>query len=141
MALRIIALWTGRLGLDLSKGPIRLDVSFLSPEDEIRSSFRAVDITQNPVILGPGVWNVTSCSPQKFVRHFRGTCRCHFHDLLGERTIPTKRLPLVGEVSANFRGYRVPGGKRDGSLRPYFRISRPEPLLFYQVAPQLYSRG
>jgi hypothetical protein len=30
---------------------------------------------------------------------------------------------------------------RDGSLRPYSRLSRQEPLLFYQVAPQLYSRG
>jgi hypothetical protein len=27
------------------------------------------------------------------------------------------------------------------SLRPYSRISRKEPLLFYKVAPQLYSRG
>jgi hypothetical protein len=35
----------------------------------------------------------------------------------------------------------VPRGQRDGSLRPYSRFSRPEPLLFYQVAPQLYSRG
>jgi hypothetical protein len=26
-------------------------------------------------------------------------------------------------------------------LRPYSQISRPEPLLFCQVAPQLYSRG
>jgi hypothetical protein len=35
-----------------------------------------------------------------------------------ERTIPTERPPLVGEVSAN------------GSLWPYSRISRLEPLLF-----------
>jgi hypothetical protein len=34
----------------------------------------------------------------------------------------------------------VPRGQRDGSLRPYSPISRQEPLLFYQVAPQLYSR-
>jgi hypothetical protein len=32
-------------------------------------------------------------------------------------------------------------GQRDGSLRPYSRFSRQEPLLFYQVAPQLFSRG
>jgi hypothetical protein len=32
-------------------------------------------------------------------------------------------------------------GQRDLSLRSYSRFSRPEPLLFYQVAPQLYSRG
>jgi hypothetical protein len=29
--------------------------------------------------------------------------------------------------------------QRDGSPRPYSRFSRQEPLLFYQVAPQLYS--
>jgi hypothetical protein len=29
----------------------------------------------------------------------------------------------------------------EGSLRPYSRFSRQEPLLFYQVALQLYSRG
>jgi hypothetical protein len=29
--------------------------------------------------------------------------------------------------------------QRDGSLRPYSRFSRQEQLLFYQVAPQLYS--
>jgi hypothetical protein len=58
-----------------------------------------------------------------------------------ERTIPTERPPLVGEVIANFCGYRVPRGQRDESLRPFSRFSRQEPLLFYQVAPQLYSRG
>jgi hypothetical protein len=47
-----------------------------------------------------------------------------------ERTIPTERPPLVGEVSYNFCGWRVPHGQRDGSLLPYSRISRPEPLLF-----------
>jgi hypothetical protein len=30
----------------------------------------------------------------------------------------------------------VPRGQRDGSLLPYSRLSRQEPLLFYQVAPQ-----
>jgi hypothetical protein len=35
----------------------------------------------------------------------------------------------------------VPRGQRDGSLRPYSRFSRQEPLLLFQVAPQLYSRG
>jgi hypothetical protein len=58
-----------------------------------------------------------------------------------EQTIPTERPPLVGEVSANFCGYWVPRDQRDGSLRPYSRFSRQEPLLSYQVAPQLYSRG
>jgi hypothetical protein len=36
---------------------------------------------------------------------------------------------------------RVPRGQRDGSLRPYSQFSRQEPLPFYQVAPQLYSRS
>jgi hypothetical protein len=58
-----------------------------------------------------------------------------------ERTIPTERPPLVGEVSANVYGARVPRGQRDGSLRPYSRFSIQEPLLFYQVASQLYSQG
>jgi hypothetical protein len=49
--------------------------------------------------------------------------------------------PLVFEVSANVCGYRVPRGQHDGSLRPYSRFSRPQLLLFFQVAPQLYSRG
>jgi hypothetical protein len=55
-----------------------------------------------------------------------------------ERTIPTERPPLVSEAIANLCGYRVPRGQRDGSLRPYSRFSRQEPLFFYQVAPQLY---
>jgi hypothetical protein len=58
-----------------------------------------------------------------------------------KRTIPTERPPLVGEVNANFLRIEVPRGQRHGSLRPYSRFSRQEPLLFYQVAPQLYSRG
>jgi hypothetical protein len=58
-----------------------------------------------------------------------------------ERTIPTERPPLVDEVSANVCCYRVPRGQRDGSLLRYSRFSRPEPLLFFQVAPKLYSRG
>jgi hypothetical protein len=48
---------------------------------------------------------------------------------------------LVGEVIANFCGQRVPRGHRDGSLRPYSQFPRQEPLLIYQVAPLLYSRG
>jgi hypothetical protein len=35
-----------------------------------------------------------------------------------ERTIPTERPPLVSEVIANFCGWRMPRGQRDGSLRP-----------------------
>jgi hypothetical protein len=60
---------------------------------------------------------------------------------LSPRANYTERPPLVGEAIANFCGYRVTRGERDGTLRPYSRFSRQEPLLFYQVAPQLYSRG
>jgi hypothetical protein len=55
--------------------------------------------------------------------------------LVREQTIPTVRQPLVVEVGAKFCGQRVPRGQ------PYSRFSIQEPLLFYQVAPQLYSRG
>jgi hypothetical protein len=47
-----------------------------------------------------------------------------------EWTIPTERPLLVGEVSANVCWYRMPCGQSYGSLRPYSRLSRPEPLLF-----------
>jgi hypothetical protein len=73
------------------------------------------------------------------------TCSSHFSlcsvALVRERTVPTERLPIVGEVIANFCGYKVPRGQRDGSVQAFSRFSRQEPLLFYQVAPQLYSRG
>jgi hypothetical protein len=47
-----------------------------------------------------------------------------------EWIIPTKQLPLVGEVSANFCEWRVSCGQHNWSLRPYARFSGPEPLLF-----------
>jgi hypothetical protein len=43
--------------------------------------------------------------------------------LVRERDIPTERPPLVEDVSANFRGYRVLRGQRNGFPRPYSRIS------------------
>jgi hypothetical protein len=47
-----------------------------------------------------------------------------------ERTVPTERPPLVREVSADFacRVCHVVSVK--DPLRPYSRLSRPEPLLF-----------
>jgi hypothetical protein len=47
-----------------------------------------------------------------------------------ERTLPTEKLPVVGEVNANFYEKRVPSGQRDGYLQPFSRLSRPEPTLF-----------
>jgi hypothetical protein len=47
-----------------------------------------------------------------------------------ERTMPTERPALVSEFAANFCGKRMSSGQRDGSLRPYSRFSRSQPLLF-----------
>jgi hypothetical protein len=63
------------------------------------------------------------------------------HGLSSRANYTDRATAAVGEVIANFCGYRVPRGQRDGTLRPYSRFSRQAPLLFYQVAPYLYSRG
>jgi hypothetical protein len=42
--------------------------------------------------------------------------------LVRKVTIPTKRSPLVGEVSVNFCGYRVSRGQRNGSPCPLTSI-------------------
>jgi hypothetical protein len=47
---------------------------------------------------------------------------------VGNRTISTELPQLVGEVSDNFCGYRVPRGQCDGTLWPY--SSKPGPLIF-----------
>jgi hypothetical protein len=38
--------------------------------------------------------------------------------LVRKRTIPTEGMPFVGKVSANFCGWRVSRGQRNGSPRP-----------------------
>jgi hypothetical protein len=43
--------------------------------------------------------------------------------LVSQRTIPTERPPLVGEVSASFSGSRVSRGQRDGSPRSLISVS------------------
>jgi hypothetical protein len=48
--------------------------------------------------------------------------------LVHERTIPTERPQLVGEVSANLCGWRMSSGRRNGSPQPYSLISSPEQL-------------
>jgi hypothetical protein len=40
-----------------------------------------------------------------------------------ERTIPTERASIVGEVSVNVCGNRLPHGQCDGSLRSYSRLN------------------
>jgi hypothetical protein len=62
--------------------------------------------------------------------------------LVRERIIPTERSPLVGEVSANFCGGRlccvVSATDPLHSILGFTDRSR---YFFFQVAPQLYSRG
>jgi hypothetical protein len=77
--------------------------------------------------------------PYSWTQHIHAyTTHSGAHSVVWVRdgTIPTERPQLVGEISANFCWYRVPLGQRHGSLRPYSRLSRPEPLLFL---PQLLS--
>jgi hypothetical protein len=62
--------------------------------------------------------------------------------LVRERTIPTEQRPLVGEVSANFCGWRVLHNQRNGFqqvVNLYF-LDR-SGYFSFQVAPQLSSRG
>jgi hypothetical protein len=42
--------------------------------------------------------------------------------LVRQRTIPTERPPLVGEVSANFSGQRVSRGHRNDSPRSLISV-------------------
>jgi hypothetical protein len=42
--------------------------------------------------------------------------------IVRKRTIPTERPPLVGEVSANFCGYRVLRGQRNEFPRPLISV-------------------
>jgi hypothetical protein len=59
-----------------------------------------------------------------------------------ERNIPTERLQLVGEISANIYGdiecHFVSVKDPYGRVLEFLDRSR---YFFFQVAPQLYSRG
>jgi hypothetical protein len=85
---------------------------------------------------------VPSCMFHVHALGTSGTCSNKKLHGLSPRANYTDRATAACRRSvANFCGYRVPRGQRDGFLWPYSRFSRQEPLLFYQVAPQLYSRG
>jgi hypothetical protein len=59
-----------------------------------------------------------------------------------ERTTPTERSPLVGEISANF--LQLEGAAWSAWRTPYGRILGfidRSSSFFFQLAPQLYSRG
>jgi hypothetical protein len=61
--------------------------------------------------------------------------------LVRERTIKTERPPLVAEIIASFCGYRcrvVSTQDPCGRILAFLDRSR---YCFFQVAPQLYSRG
>jgi hypothetical protein len=63
-------------------------------------------------------------------------------DLVRDRTTPTEWPPLVGEVSANFWG--IGGCRVVSAADPYGHILGfldRRCYFFFQVAPQLYSRG
>jgi hypothetical protein len=72
----------------------------------------------------------TSADLQRTTRHYipedRTFCLFHSHLLF---LVLHFCIPYT-ERNANFCGQRVPRGQRDGSLQPYSRLSRPEPLLF-----------
>jgi hypothetical protein len=51
--------------------------------------------------------------------------------------IPPERPPLVDEISANFCGYWVSRGQRNGSPRSLIRFSWPEPLLFHSSSSSI----
>jgi hypothetical protein len=81
--------------------------------------------------MGNVSWHAFHCLSNKYdVSEAAGFDITNSVALVSERTIPTERPPLVGEVSANFCGRRMPRGQRDGYLRLYSQFSRPEPLLF-----------
>jgi hypothetical protein len=62
--------------------------------------------------------------------------------LVCKRTILTERPPHVDEVSANFCGYSMSRGQRNGSPRLLICIFYTRSRYFsIQVAPQLSSRG
>jgi hypothetical protein len=71
---------------------------------------------------------------QSMIRKKRSTSIHHKKNSMAsvcERTIPTERPPLVGEVNANLcANTSVSRGHRNGFPRPYSRISRPQPLFF-----------
>jgi hypothetical protein len=124
---------TGPTGLE------NLEYGLRYPSRSPRGTFHPQKLTQTLLTSGGrsvGIHGTKACPHGTDPRYKKLTALVGVREL----TIPTERPPLVGEVIANFCGYRVPRGQRDGSLRPYSRFSRQEPLLFYQVAPQLDPR-
>jgi hypothetical protein len=94
----------------------------------------------------PPVWEARNQSPELllafvYTNTHTGLDKRNSVALVWERTILTLRPLLVGEVSAHVWGYRLLHGQRNRSPWPYSHFSRLEPLLFFQVHPQLYLRG
>jgi hypothetical protein len=61
--------------------------------------------------------------------------------LVRKRTIPTERPWRPVKLMATFSGRGMSLCQYNGFPRPLISVSRPEPLLLFQVAPQLSWRG
>jgi hypothetical protein len=81
-----------------------------------------------------------SCGRKTLTETLRRTF--YYVVLVRERTVPTERPPLLGEVSANFfadrRCYVVRAADPHGLILVFIDRSR---YYVFQVAPQLHSRG
>jgi hypothetical protein len=80
----------------------------LPPADLLvkNSSRNVLYITHSLMELNPS-WEAANCAANVLVR---------------QRTIPTERPPLLGEVSASFSGERLSRGQRNESPRPLISI-------------------
>jgi hypothetical protein len=63
------------------------------------------------------------------------------HGLSPRSNYTDRATAACGRSDCQLLRIESPRGQRDGSLRPYSQFSGQEPLLFYQVAPEFYSRG
>jgi hypothetical protein len=77
----------------------------------------------NPILMNKGLyWASEPLSMlrrrKKKNKYIQQTNKTNSGTLVRQRTIPTERPPLVGEVSANFSGQRVSRGQRNESPQP-----------------------
>jgi hypothetical protein len=65
------------------------------------------------------------------------TARKNSGALVRQRTIPTERPPLVGEVSANFSGQRVSRDQRNETPRPLISVFWTGAAIFLSSSPSI----
>jgi hypothetical protein len=96
----------------------------------------AVTVKMNPLEFGNVAWKILWCA--KYVNNNNKDNKSVA--LFRERTLPTERLPFVGEVSA----LRIEVCRVVSATEIYGRnlgfLDRSR-YFFFQLAPQLYSRG